>query len=88
MVRDMRSSSNCWAIVRLIVEADESMVATQMPQFEPIHPMPYVSVATDDKGGACWVVVGLGTVVRCYTGHHAITVLETMCTATGLVTPS
>jgi hypothetical protein len=50
--------------------------------------MPYVTVATDDKGGACWAVVGLGTVVRCYTGHHAITLLETMCTATGVPTPT
>jgi hypothetical protein len=32
-------------------------------------------------------VVGLGTVVRCYTGHHAIAVLEMMCAATGVVTP-
>jgi hypothetical protein len=38
--------------------------------------MPYVTVTTDDEGGACWAVVGLGTVVRCYTGHHAITVLQ------------
>ena len=50
--------------------------------------MPYVTVATDDKGGACLAVVGLGTVVRCYTGHHAITLLETMCTATGVPTPT
>ena len=59
-----------------------------MPHSELVHPMPYVTVATDDKGGACWAVVGLGTVVRCYAGHHAITVLETMCTATGVPTPS
>jgi general L-amino acid transport system permease protein len=38
-------------------------------------------------GGACWAVVGVGTVVRCYSGHHAIAVLEMMCTATGTVTP-
>jgi 6,7-dimethyl-8-ribityllumazine synthase len=55
-----------------------------MPQSE----MPYITVRTDAHGGACWAVVGLGTVVRCYTGHHAIAVLETMCTATGVVTPS
>ena len=59
-----------------------------MSHFELAHPTPYVTVTTDDKGSACWAVVGLGTVVRCYTGHHAITVLETMCTATGVPTPS
>jgi hypothetical protein len=55
-----------------------------MPQSE--HP--YITVRTDGQGGACWAVVGLGTIVQCYTGHHAITVLEAMCTATGVVTPS
>jgi hypothetical protein len=64
------------------------MSATQMPQSENVNSVPYITVRTDDKGGACWAVVGLGTVVRCYAGHHAITVMETMCAATGLVTPS
>lgn len=50
--------------------------------------MPYVTVATDEKGGTCWAVVGLGTVVRCYTGSRAIAVLQSMCTATGVPTPS
>ena len=62
----------------------DSMSTALMPQSE--HP--YITVRTDDKGGACWAVVGLGTIVQCYTGHHAITVLEAMCTATGVVTPS
>ena len=55
-----------------------------MPQSE--HP--YITVRTDGQGGTCWAVVGLGIIVQCYTGHHAITVLEAMCTATGVVTPS
>lgn len=59
-----------------------------MPQSENVGPVPYITVRTDAQGGACWAVVGLGTVVRCYAGHHAITVLQTMCTATGVVTPS
>jgi hypothetical protein len=50
--------------------------------------MPYVTVTTDDEGGACWAVVGLGTIVRCYSGHHAITALQTMCNASGVLTPS
>ena len=59
-----------------------------MPQSENVDSVPYITVRTDAQGGACWAVVGLGTVVRTYTGHHAITVLETMCTASGVVTPS
>ena len=55
-----------------------------MPQSEK----PYITVQTDEQGGTCWAVVGLGTVVRCYAGHHAITVLQAMCSATGVVTPS
>jgi hypothetical protein len=64
------------------------MSAKEMPHSELVHPMPYVTVTTDDEGGACWAVVGLGTIVRCYTGHHAITAMETMCNASGVVTPS
>jgi hypothetical protein len=64
------------------------MSTAQMPQSENVDAVPYITVRTDAHGGACWAVVGLGTVVRCYTGHHAIAVLETMCAATGVVTPS
>ena len=84
MTRDIFSSSNCWAVVRLMVGAAESMNATQLPQSD--HP--HITVGIDAQGGACWAVVGLGTVVRCYTGHHAIAVLQMMATATGLATPS
>jgi len=59
-----------------------------MHQSENVDSVPYITVRTDAQGGACWAVVGLGTVVRCYAGHHAIAVLETMCTATGVPTPS
>jgi len=64
------------------------MGGAQLPQSDDTETVPYITVAKDARGGACWVVVGLGTCVRCYTGHHAMTVLETMCVATGLVTPS
>lgn len=59
-----------------------------IPQSENVGPVPYITVRTDAQGGACWAVVGLGTVVRCYSGHHAIAVLQMMATATGLATPS
>ena len=55
-----------------------------MPQSEK----PYITVRTDAQGGTCWAVVGLGKVVECYTGSHAIAVMQAMCTATGMVTPS
>jgi hypothetical protein len=64
------------------------MSAAQLPQSENTETVPYITVREDARGGACWVVVGLGTAVRCYTGHHAITVLEMMCSATGVPTPS
>jgi hypothetical protein len=69
---------------RLRLRSIPSMSAAQLPQSE----QPYITVRTDAQGGACWAVVGLGTIVQCYAGHHAITVLEAMCTATGVVTPS
>lgn len=64
------------------------MNAAQLSQSENTKSVPYITVRMDDKGGTCWAVVGLGTVVRCYTGHHAIAVMEMMCAATGVVTPS
>jgi hypothetical protein len=63
------------------------MNAAQLPQSENIDSVPYITVAQDARGSACWAVVGLGTVVRCYSGHHAIAVLEMMCAATGTPTP-
>jgi len=63
------------------------MGPAQLHQSENVETVPYITVRPDARGGACWAVVGLGTVVCCYTGHRAISVLEMMCTATGAVTP-
>jgi len=63
------------------------MSSTQLPQSAHRETVPYITVSADARGGACWLVVGLGTMVRCYSGHHAIAVLEMMCAATGTVTP-
>jgi len=63
------------------------MDLAQLPQSETVDSVPYITVGKDSRGGTCWAVVGLGTVVRCYTGHHAIAVLEMMCSATGTPTP-
>jgi hypothetical protein len=64
------------------------MSAAQLPQSENVDSVPYITVREDAQGGTCWAVIGLGTVVRCYSGHHAIAVLEMMCTASGVVTPT
>jgi hypothetical protein len=63
------------------------MSTAQLPQSENADSVPYITVGEDARGGACWVVVGIGTVVHCYTGHRAIAVMQMMCTATGTVTP-
>ena len=64
------------------------MSAAQLPQSENTGTVPYITVREDAHGGTCLAVIGLGTIVRCYSGHHAIAVLGTMCAATGLPTPS
>jgi len=51
------------------------------------EPPPYITVERDARGGACWVVVGLGTEVRCYCGHRAMGMLEMMCASRGIPTP-
>ncbi len=48
---------------------------------------PYVTVGTDTNGGVCWVVVGMGQRIRCYSGHHAIDVLRMMLASRGIPTP-
>jgi hypothetical protein len=63
------------------------MYAAQLPQSETVDSVPYITVRRDAIGGTCWAVVGLNTVVRCYTGRHAIAVMEMMCAATGTPTP-
>ena len=48
---------------------------------------PFVTVGTDTNGGTCWLVVGLGQRIRCYSGHHAIDVLRMMLASRGIPTP-
>jgi len=65
------------------------MSATQLVQSvqPPVQPTPYITVKRDARGGACWVVVGLGTEVRCYCGQRAVAMLEMMCASRGIPTP-
>jgi hypothetical protein len=63
------------------------MVAAQLAQSGDAETVPYITVATDARRGACWVVVGLGTEVRCYCGQRAMAMLEMMCASRGILTP-
>ena len=63
------------------------MSAQQLAQSEQCDPPPYITVERDARGGACWVVVGLGTEVRCYCGQRAVAMLEMMCASRGIPTP-
>jgi hypothetical protein len=48
---------------------------------------PHITVGTDTNGGVCWVVVGMGKRVRCYSGERAIAVLRMMLASRGISTP-
>jgi hypothetical protein len=63
------------------------MIATQLAQSEKADSVPFITVERDARGGACWVVVGLGTEVRCYCGQRAMGMLEMMCASKGIPTP-
>jgi len=63
------------------------MIATQLAQSEKADSVPFITVERDARGGACWVVVGLGTEVRCYCGQRAMAMLEMMCASRGIPTP-
>jgi hypothetical protein len=49
--------------------------------------VPYITVQRDDRGGVCWVVVGMGTEVRCYSGQRALDVLRMICASRGINVP-
>jgi hypothetical protein len=49
--------------------------------------VPFITVSTDANGGTCWVVVGLGKWVRCYSGQRAIDILRMMLASRGIPAP-
>jgi len=63
------------------------MIATQLAQSEKADSVPFVTVSTDDRGGACWVVVGGGTQQTCCSGHRALEILQGMLASRGLSVP-
>jgi hypothetical protein len=63
------------------------MVPQHLAQSVQGDTVPFVTVSTDDRGGACWVVVGLGQQVRCCSGRRALAVLAEMLASRGLSVP-
>jgi hypothetical protein len=61
--------------------------ATSLIQSEECDSVPFITVERDARGSACWLVVGLGTEVRCYCGHRAMAMLEMMCVSKGISVP-
>jgi hypothetical protein len=41
----------------------------------------YITVGTDHRGGATWLVVAPDQVIRCSSGHRAVAVLEALVTS-------
>ncbi len=62
-------------------------MAAAAESFQSGDDRPHITVGTDTNGGACWLVVGLGQRIRCYSGHHAIDVLRMMLTSRGIPAP-
>ena len=50
--------------------------------------VPFITVQTDNRGSACWVVIGRDVGVRCYSGERAIQVMEMLCTSRGITLPN
>lgn len=48
---------------------------------------PYLTVGTDDRGSACWIVVGLGCRIYCTTGQRALEILASLARSAGTETP-
>ena len=63
------------------------MGAAQLVQSGDADSVPFITVSTDSNGGTCWVVVGLGTQIRCYSGQRAIDILRMMLASRGIPTP-
>jgi hypothetical protein len=49
---------------------------------------PYLAVGTDDRGSACWIVVGVGCRIYCATGQRALEILASLARSAGTETPS
>jgi hypothetical protein len=49
--------------------------------------VPFITVQTDNRDSACWVVIGRDVSVRCYSGERALQVMEMLCSSKGIKLP-
>ena len=45
--------------------------------------MPYITVGTDERGSACWLVIDRDVVIECVSGERALAVMEELMIAKG-----
>lgn len=59
------------------------MTKSSLSQCSDGNRKPYVTVGTDQRGSACWVVVGNGIMIECATGERALSELNAMLVSGG-----
>lgn len=57
--------------------------AQRLPQLRQRDLMPYVTVGTDGRGSACWLVIDRDVVIECVSGERALAVMEELMIAKG-----
>jgi len=55
----------------------------RLPQLRQRDLMPYVTVGTDVRGSACWLVIDRDVVIECISGERALAVMKNLITAKG-----
>ena len=45
--------------------------------------MPYVTVGTDVRGSACWLVIDRDVMIECVSGERAVAVMQELMKAKG-----
>lgn len=53
----------------------------RLPQLSQRDLMPYVTVGTDMRGSACWLVVDRDVVIECVSGERAVAVIQELMKA-------
>jgi len=55
----------------------------RLPQLRQRDLMPYVTVGTDVRGSACWLVIDRDVVIECISGERALAVMKNLIIAKG-----
>lgn len=63
------------------------MAVQQLLQQSAQPVFPFITVGRDERGSACWQVVGRDVAVRCYCGQRAIEIMRMMCRSRGMQAP-